>query len=562
METSRKKNDTFYIKNNILIGQETLNLDEKNCINIGELILKSFESNSNFIGQVNAITKEVNTFEDMRGKSVKCALWMQKLGVQPNDVIMICTNNHLDAYVPFLAALYIGAIVSPLDQYFAEDNLSYFLEQVKPVMLFIDEKFYEIAYRSANQLNLLKNIPNPTIIAFHEIKNKDLLNKYNNLSTLEKIINDYYDIISVKHFSCAKVVNMKSTAMILFTSGTTAFPELVKIPHLAFMAPSDQQAPNMLKNDIALLFESLCFINGIFITIQAILLQVTIIRIKIQFDAEVACILIEKFKVTWAFLETSMCYHLINDKSYDRKKYDVSSLRTIVFTGSTIQSYKVHEELKAWLPKTSILQAYSLTETGIIAYQRESGKIESSGYVSADVQLKFISLNSPDQLLGPNMYGEICCISPYMMGGQELDDFSNSNKLLISIWFKTGDIGYYDEDGNIYIIERIKYFLEVKNNQLSPTIFENILYNYPEVFEAVIIYVPSHNNDKYVIAFVTKMSGIEVTEMELKQLVTKDSSNNELRNVIFLPYLPRFSNGKINRKLLYKMARNIFYEST
>lgn len=91
--------------------------------------------------------------------------------------------------------------------------------------------------------------------------------------------------------------------------------------------------------------------------------------------------------------------------------------------------------------------------------------------------------------------------------------YTDSNKLHISVWFRTGDIGCYDEDGNIYVIERIKYLFEVKKNQLSPTIFENLLYNYSGVFEAVVIYIPTHNNEpthNYAIAFVTKMFGIEV----------------------------------------------------
>ncbi|XP_029677831.1 4-coumarate--CoA ligase-like 7 [Formica exsecta] len=322
-------NDTFYIRDNILIGSQTLNLDDtQNCLNIGYLILTSFMSNPNFIGQVDAKTGEENTFYYMRKRSVKCALWMQDQGIQPNDVIMICTNNQLDAYVPFLAALYIGAVVSPLDPYFIEDNISSVLEQVKPSMLFIDEKFYMIALRSMNELKIPKGMPKTKIIVFSD-KDKNPSTKNKNLPTLEVVMN-YSDLVRVELFSCVKMTNIKSTAMILFTSGTTASPVHIKIPHVAFMAPPDQHAPNMLKNDTALLFESLCFINGIFITIQAILLHVKVIRIESRFDAETACKIIEKYRVTWAFLETSMCLQLI--KSCQLETDDVSSLKTVVFS--------------------------------------------------------------------------------------------------------------------------------------------------------------------------------------------------------------------------------------
>ncbi|XP_029679073.1 4-coumarate--CoA ligase-like 7 [Formica exsecta] len=129
-----------------------------------------------------------------------------------------------------------------------------------------------------------------------------------------------------------------------------------------------------------------------------------------------------------------------------------------------------------------------------------------------------------------------------------------------SIWFKTGDMGFYDEDGEIFVVERINQLCEIKKQLFSPTLIENTLHDHMAVFEAVAIYISSHN-DTYAIAFITKMLGVEVTEMELKQHVIQNCDcYNELRHVIFLPHLPRFSNGRINRKLLYNMARsNIFW---
>lgn len=139
------------------------------------------------------------------------------------------------------------------------------------------------------------------------------------------------------------------------------------------------------------------------------------------------------------FLETGRCIQLIKSKNLTR--YNVSSLRTIVFSGSTVDPHFIHEDLKKLLPKTTILQAYSMyihyncnkadnndvmfniksyilgmTETGIIAYQRRSEEIGSSGYVSKNVQLKIVSLNSDkEKSLGANKPGEICCKSPFMM---------------------------------------------------------------------------------------------------------------------------------------------------
>ncbi|KAL6448498.1 hypothetical protein ACFW04_000420 [Cataglyphis niger] len=555
--------EIFCIKNRIIIGAQT-DLDEKiqNCINIGDLILKSFRSNPNFIGQVDGETGEKNTFQDMREKTVKCALWMQSLGVKPNDVVMICTNNQLDAYVPFLATLYIGAVVSPLDHLFNLDMIDFFIEKVRPVMLFINEIFYRRVHDIINHVQIFKNQsqhPIPTIIIFHNKKKNVQTNEYTtneDLLTLDDILNHYYHPFSIEYFSCAKVTHMKSTAMRLFTPGTTSFPVQIYIPHLAFMAPSNQHAPDMRKNDTALLLESLCYINSIFMTIQAILLQVKVIRIKKLFFPKIVCQIIEKYKVTWVYFESNMCYRLI--KCYQNlSKYNISSLRTIVFSGSTVNSIDLTLSFSLLLPNVSILQAYSLTETGIIAYQRQPGKVGSSGFVSADVQLKIISLHGPDQSLGPYEYGQVCCISPYM-----LTSYLKYNSEQPEDWFKTGDTGCYDLDGDIFIDDKINQHVHIGNFQVSPTSpVANLLQVHRAVLEATVIPVPIPNNMQCFVAIIVKLPGAEVTEMEIKRFLTETCNCRfNLGRVIFTQIYPCHSNGKINIRFLSNMARSKYWD--
>lgn len=83
-----------------------------------------------------------------------------------------------------------------------------------------------------------------------------------------------------------------------------------------------------------------------------------------------------------------------------------------------------------------------------------------------------------------------------------IDQF-NSN------WFRTGDMGYYDKDGDIFIIDRINQLFEYQNHQISPTLIETILQNHLAVSEAVVTSIPD-NNVMHPLAFVTKIPGIEV----------------------------------------------------
>lgn len=76
--------------------------------------------------QVEAVTGTETTFAEMTEKSVKCALWLREQAVQSGDIIGICTHNHLESYVPLLAALYVGAISNPWDNELSPSTLNFF----------------------------------------------------------------------------------------------------------------------------------------------------------------------------------------------------------------------------------------------------------------------------------------------------------------------------------------------------------------------------------------------------------------------------------------------------
>lgn len=351
--------------------------------------------------QIDAETGQEITFEEMREKSVKCALWLKKQRIYRNNVITVCTMNQLDAYVPFLAALYIGCKVNPLDEYFVKGrlsylfviiylsiflsftyyqrcvgNLDYFLMKIKPKIIFASASFAMTILQSACEVKgKCKSVSLPKIIVFenHEV-----------FENLHSILNcRTFNENEINYFSCP-MISITKTAIILFSSGTDSLPKDVDIPHSVFMAPSNQQAPFMRCNDVAMWFESFGFITGMFLTIRAIVSYVTAIKVKPMCHAEKACKLIEKysvnieafkffcdyikykiqcvcvkylFQVTWMFLKTDMCAELV--KAVDITKYDVSSLKKVLFGGSVI-NHEIHANLIKSLPNASIIQVYSV----------------------------------------------------------------------------------------------------------------------------------------------------------------------------------------------------------
>ncbi|KAL6264996.1 hypothetical protein P5V15_005088 [Pogonomyrmex californicus] len=532
-ETSEDRNNSFRIIRNVLVGKRIRNPfcgeipSYKTLNHIGNYILDMLKSAPTFVGQIDAKTGIRITFQEMREKSVKCALWLRKQRVCHKSIITVCTKNQLDAYIPFLAGLYLGCKVNPLDEYFVRGNLDYFLQRVKPNVIFTSAGIAMAVQFACTKIRTSNNKSLAKIVVF------DHSNAFESLHSILTHFNEY----AVDHFSCPKIT-MNETAMILFSSGTDDLPKAVDIPQTVFMAPD--QAPLMCNNDIAIWFESFGFITGMFLTIKAIVTCVTAIKVQSTFCANDACKLIEKYKITWMFLQTDVCAELV--KTVDLTKYDVSSLKKFVFGGSAV-CHEIHASLINLLPHASVIQVYSLTETGVIAYQHQTGKIGSNGYVARNIKLKITSVcpSPEDAPLGSNM-----------QDGWRTD------------WFKTGDIGYYDEDGNVFVTERANQVFKYKKKSISPMKIEAVLQSHPAVLDAVVVPVPYAFENQFPKAFITKVAGKEVTEEELKQLVVEKLDHDyELRaGVIFLSKMPRNSNGKIQRKVFHCWAQVDAWDET
>ncbi|KAG5317618.1 LUCI monooxygenase, partial [Pseudoatta argentina] len=161
---------------NVLSGKEEI----LHNINIGNMILSAFKSRPDFVGQINAVTEEQITYQQMRENSVKCALWL-KQSCYKNIVITICTRNKMLEYIPFLASLYVGATVNTI-------RITYFLIEYEPNIIFIDSDNYSQLKSAIQYLDYKRNNMNrPKIITFDKIEGVD---------SLESILNNDFEKVS------------------------------------------------------------------------------------------------------------------------------------------------------------------------------------------------------------------------------------------------------------------------------------------------------------------------------------------------------------------------------
>ncbi|XP_011872347.1 PREDICTED: 4-coumarate--CoA ligase 1-like [Vollenhovia emeryi] len=527
----------FTLENGVYKGKETHKVNKYKSV--GEMLWVNIKRNENLIAHVDACTEETITYAELQDKVVKCALWLQKQGVKSDDVISICTHNHLNSIVPCISAAYITAISNPWSENMDLKTAIHILQLTTPKVIFCREKSVDVVSRALKETNY-----SSTMVVF---------GKHADAISFSDILNNCNDA-EVAKFRYVELDDIKKTACIMHSSGTTGMPKGVQLANYSIIRLSQESTLDM-QDTSSIWFSSLYWLSGIMMNFNAIASGSRVILYP-EFDEEKTCQLIEKYKVGISFLSTSMINRLL--KAGCIKKYSLSSLKTIMFGGSTLKA-KVQEELKRSLPHVKLLQAYGMTEIGgAITIQKSHHKNGSCGTVVENVQIKIVDPES-GKVLGPNQSGEIQIKALGMMTGYYRNPEATKSTVDEEGWLHTGDIGYFDEDGELFIVDRIKALMKYRGYQISPGEIEGVLLTHPAVLEAAVIGIPHDVDDEHPLAYVTKKPDAKVTEQELIDFIAKNMMDHcKLRGgVIFLDSFPYTGSGKISQKDLKEMAKKL-----
>lgn len=308
-------------------------------------------------------------------------------------------------------------------------------------------------------------------------------------------------------------------------------------------------------------FSSLYWLSGFGTLMATTINGATRIITTESFSPELFMYIVEKYKVTAALSAPTYIALLLQSDRLCQSS--LSSLKRY-FCGGSFVSKELCESMNKYLINGNIQVAYGMTElAGILSMNTTTNNLKSVGKLGNNSKVKLIDSNG--QQCGINETGEICCMPLYPFLGYYGDEQNTKQILDDEGWIHSGDIGYFDDEGLLYIVDRKKDILKYMNYQISPSEIEDIILNCLGVSNVCVVGVPDLvKTDLPAALIVRKNIGPKVTAEEIKDLVKENCSDfKQLRGgVYFVEFLPMTPSGKVLRRKVRDLAIELFNNTT
>ena len=480
-------------------------------------------------------------YQQLEKQAINFAAVLQKLGVEKGDRTLLVIPNVPQFPICFFGTAHLGAVNVPVNILYKEHEISFRLQDSAAKVLIVWEDYLEEVQKSFEAIENCKHLiviktAGKTAINGQNIHDYDTL--------MAQVANDDIELV---------FTGADDPALILYTSGTTGIPKGAVLSHFSIfyqsaLVPLDGRGGKK-EHGVGIAHLPFFHVYGLFNVLCANVGLAGTITLLPRFEPGKVLEVIERDKVTDFAGVPTMYNRLINHPDFAKR-----DLSTLEYCGSGGAPMPV-ELAEAWLAATGaeIQEGYGLTETGsgvtTNGVEHVDAKIGSAGKPMWGTDIKIV--DEVGNKVPQGELGEVICRSPGMMNGYFNRPDANA-KSYVNNWLSTGDIGYLDADGYLFIVDRIKEMIIRGGLNVYPRQIEEILYEHPAVQECAVIGVPHPDLGEEVKAVLYLKVGHQVTEEAIKAYCKSKMAAFKYPRIVQIldTELPKSATGKIMKRLL------------
>lgn len=458
-------------------------------------------------------------------------------GLRKGDFVGVLMYNCHEYLEIYAALAKIGAILVPLNWRMAPPELAFVLNDCAARFLFFHAEYLDTAESLREMV--------PSLEKFIALPDTGVpwaggFEKISRFSTSKP--------------QPAREPDAEDPHILMYTSGTTGTPKGVLMSHRKtfYNALNANIYYSMVPEDIMLVHRPLFHSGGLLVNVTPGLYKGVTIIIKKRFSPQECLDTIKEYNVTIFEAAATLLNFILHECEFSAD--DFRTTRSLYTGGERIPPSLLESYLRKGIP---VSQIFGMTETSTLTYLSGSDAIRKHGSVGKAVFHAEVKILNPDkQSVKPGEKGEIMARGPILMSGY-LNRPDLTAEVMDNGWYRTGDIATVDDEGYIYIVDRLKDKFISGGENIYPAEIEKHLLANPKIFDAAVYGVPDPRWGEVPMASIVLKENTELTALEVREFLNGKVGKFKIpKHIEFMESLPRTESGKIKRYVLIENFTN------
>ncbi|MFD1427110.1 class I adenylate-forming enzyme family protein [Kroppenstedtia sanguinis] len=471
------------------------------------------------------------TYREYNAIVNQTAHFLLRIGVKKGDRIAVISKNSHPLPIVYLAAAKVGAVTVALNWRLKTDDFRYILQDCTPKVLFHDGDFEQVT---------------PLLGEFSFIEMEVCVANGEDPSAFEHLVEGYP--VTEPEVD----VQEEDPVLIIYTSGTTGRPKGVVCTHANIYAGglSNTMTLDLRAQDRFLFVTPLFHISGMMFIIGCLIRGMALV-VGNEFHPLKIWDLIRAEKITGMMSVPSMLSFMY--EGVKSQEVDVPDLRMILCGGSLVPENLIRGMYELGY---QVVQVYGATEyTGAITYWTPDMGLENCDSVGKSVYLTEMKILDPitGEALPSGEIGEVVCRGPLVFAGYRNQEKA-TEEVIQKGWYHTRDVGWMDDQGLLYVVDRLRDMIITSGEKVFPAQVEQVLSQLEDVMESAVVGVEHPVWGELARAYVVKKADASITPDEILRHARQNLPDYNLHEVVFVDELPKNGMGKVMKYLLREYA--------